>query len=74
MQGHGLVLDGKNCLIESEGVHVTIKNCDDLIVVASRHHVIILPRGDSQQVRDIVAAVKEQEEAEKQARKAKQNL
>lgn len=74
VQGHGLVLDGKNCLIESEGVHVTIKNCDDLIVVASRHHVIILPRGDSQQVRDIVAAVKEQEEAEKQARKAKQNL
>lgn len=57
--GDAIFRDTRGCLIEAEGIQVVTVGVSDLIVVASGGTVLILPRGESQRVREAVAAAKE---------------
>lgn len=57
--GDVIALDTANCLFRSDGIRIAAVGVSDLIVVASGKDVLILPRGQSQQVKRIVAALRE---------------
>jgi mannose-1-phosphate guanylyltransferase len=56
--GEVIAIDTSNCLIRSEGPLVAAVGVKDVIVIATRDAVLVLPRGDSQQVRRAVEALK----------------
>ena len=53
-----VALDTSNCLIRTDGPRVAALGISDLIVVATKDHVLILPRGRSQEVKQLLTAVK----------------
>ena len=57
-QGDVLAIDTRNCLVRSDGVRIAMVGVSDLVVVASGNDVLILPRGRSQEVKKIIAAMK----------------
>jgi mannose-1-phosphate guanylyltransferase/mannose-1-phosphate guanylyltransferase/mannose-6-phosphate isomerase len=59
MLGEVVALDSGGCLVRAEGPLVTVAGVNDLIVVATRDAVMILPRGSSQATRDIVRQLQE---------------
>lgn len=46
-----------NCYVRSDGLKVGLLGVDDLVVVASGDHVLIMRRGHSQHIRQLVAQV-----------------
>lgn len=52
------LINSRNCLVRSDGVHVTLVGVDDLIVVASGDQVMIVPRGQSQLVKQAAEAAR----------------
>lgn len=52
--GEAVFIDAENCLVRAEGVDVAVLGVKDLIVVVSDGAVMILPREQSQRVRDVV--------------------
>lgn len=59
--GDVIALDTSNCLIRSDGIRVAAVGVSDLIIVASGDSVLILPRGQSQHVKRVVQAIKDQD-------------
>lgn len=55
--GSVIALDTSNCLIRADGITVTVSGISDLIVVANGSHVMIVPKGRSQDVKKINAAL-----------------
>lgn len=51
-----LAIDTERCLIRSDGVRIHTVGVSDLIIVASGNDILILPRGESQNVRKVVEA------------------
>lgn len=58
LSGDALAIDSANMLIRSDGPTVTAVGVSDLIVVATGDAVLVLPRGESQRVKDMVEALK----------------
>jgi len=58
IQGDVVAIDTRNCLIRSEGPVVTTVGVENLIIVATGDAVMILPRGASQAVKQVVEALK----------------
>jgi mannose-1-phosphate guanylyltransferase/mannose-1-phosphate guanylyltransferase/mannose-6-phosphate isomerase len=56
--GNALLIDGSNSLVRSDGPSVVAIGVEDLIVIASGDAVLIVPRGESQRVREGVEALK----------------
>ena len=56
--GDVLAIDTANCLIRSDGPTIAAIGVSDLIVVATGRHVLILPRGRSQDVKRLVDDLK----------------
>jgi len=56
--GEVIAIDTSNCLIRSEGPLVAAVGVKDVIIIATRDAVLVLPRGDSQQVKRAVEALK----------------
>jgi mannose-1-phosphate guanylyltransferase len=56
--GEVLAIDTSNCLIRSEGPLVAAVGVKDVIIIATHDAVLVMPRGDSQQVRLAVEALK----------------
>lgn len=56
--GDVVVIDTADCLIRSDGPTVATLGISDLIVVATGDHVLILPRGRSQEVKSLLEAVR----------------
>jgi mannose-1-phosphate guanylyltransferase/mannose-1-phosphate guanylyltransferase/mannose-6-phosphate isomerase len=56
--GDVLAIDTANCFVRSDGVRVALVGVSDLIVVASGSDILILPRGRSQEVKQVVDALK----------------
>lgn len=54
VSGPASLLDGRGCLVRSEGPRVVAIGVEDLIVVATADAVLIVPRGQSQRVREAV--------------------
>jgi mannose-1-phosphate guanylyltransferase len=59
--GEVLAIDTRDCLIRSEGPLVAAIGVSDLIVIATHDAVLILPRGDSQQVKRAIEALRKQQ-------------
>lgn len=58
-RGDVVAIDSENCLIRTEaGRRVALVGVRDLIVVAAGDDVLVLPRGQSQDVRKIIEAMK----------------
>ena len=55
--GDALALDSKGCLIRSDGPLVAAVGVEDLIIVATADAVLVVPRGQSQRVKDAVETV-----------------
>jgi mannose-1-phosphate guanylyltransferase len=58
LAGDVLMLGARNCLIRSEGPLVAAIGVEDLVVIATADAVLIVPRAQSQRVREIVDALK----------------
>jgi mannose-1-phosphate guanylyltransferase len=58
LTGDVLALDSRNCLIRSEGPLVAAIGVEDLVVIATPDAILIVPRAQSQKVRDAVEALK----------------
>ncbi len=56
--GDVTTLDSRGCLIRSEGPAVVTVGVEDLIVIATGDAVLIMPRGESQRVREGFEALK----------------
>jgi mannose-1-phosphate guanylyltransferase len=59
LTGDVLALDVKNCLIRSEGPLVAAIGVEDLVVIATGDALLIVPKVQSQKVKDVVEALKE---------------
>ncbi|WP_332810730.1 mannose-1-phosphate guanylyltransferase/mannose-6-phosphate isomerase [Sphingomonas sp.] len=59
VSGEALVVDSSGCLIRSDGPLVTAIGVEDLVIVATGDAVLIIPRKDSQRVREAVALLGE---------------
>jgi len=56
-EGPVTVLDCDNCYIRSDGLEVAALGVSDLIIVASGQRLLVLPRGRSQEVKRLLAAM-----------------
>lgn len=54
-----VLIDTTNCLVRTDGARVAMVGVSDLIVIASGNDILILPRGQSQDVKKVVEALKE---------------
>jgi mannose-1-phosphate guanylyltransferase/mannose-1-phosphate guanylyltransferase/mannose-6-phosphate isomerase len=57
VEGDALAIDSAGSLLRSEGPRIVTLGVRDLIVVATADTVLVMPRGESQRVRDAVDAV-----------------
>lgn len=57
LQGAAHAIDARDCLVRSDGPHVTVVGVENLIVIATADEILVLPRGRSQEVRKAVAAL-----------------
>ena len=53
-----MLVDTRGCHIHADGITVTASGIEDLIVIANGSHVMIVPKGRSQDVKKIVEAMK----------------
>jgi mannose-1-phosphate guanylyltransferase/mannose-1-phosphate guanylyltransferase/mannose-6-phosphate isomerase len=58
LAGAALAIDSRNCLIRSDGPTVITVGVQDLIVIATEGAVMVVPRGESQRVKEAVEALK----------------
>lgn len=54
VSGPVMVLDGADNLVRAEGIHVSLAGVSDLIVVATKDAVLILPRDRAQDVKKLI--------------------
>ncbi|HEY9580149.1 MAG TPA: mannose-1-phosphate guanylyltransferase/mannose-6-phosphate isomerase [Rhizorhapis sp.] len=59
--GEVIAVDTQNCLVHSDGARVALVGVKDLIVVASGNDILIMPRGQSQDVRKVMKAMKDKD-------------
>lgn len=55
--GDAIAIDSNNCLIRSDGPTIVAVGVSDLIVVASEDAILVVPRGESQRVREALDAL-----------------
>jgi mannose-1-phosphate guanylyltransferase/mannose-1-phosphate guanylyltransferase/mannose-6-phosphate isomerase len=55
-----LALGARGCVIRSEGPLIAAIGIEDLVVIATPDAVLIVPKAQSQRVREAVEALKEQ--------------
>jgi mannose-1-phosphate guanylyltransferase len=58
--GPVIAVDSSNNYIQADGITVTVSGISDLIVVANGTHVMIVPKGRSQDVKKITEALKDE--------------
>jgi mannose-1-phosphate guanylyltransferase/mannose-6-phosphate isomerase len=52
--GSAVMLDASNNLVRGEGVHVSVVGVSDLVIVATRDSVLIIPRDRAQEVKSVI--------------------
>ena len=58
IQGAGVALDARNCVIHSDERLVAVLGVDDLVVVSTPDAVLVVPRARAQNVKELVAHLK----------------
>ena len=60
LEGETLVKDGRNLLVRSEdGVHVSVAGVSDLMIIATKDSVLVLPQARAQEVKSLIPKVDE---------------
>lgn len=59
VHGPAMLLDAQNCLVHSDGQLTAILGARDLVVVATPDAVLVLPRARAEDVKELVAKLKE---------------
>ena len=62
LRGEVDAIDASGLLVRAQGIHISCVGVQDLIVVATGDHVLVMPRGSSQRVREAVDALKARKE------------
>ena len=57
VSGDAIALDSRNCLVRSDGPVVVALGVDDLVVVATERAVLVVPRGETQRVKEAIDAL-----------------
>jgi mannose-1-phosphate guanylyltransferase len=52
--GSATLLDGMNNLIRGEGVHVSAIGVSDLVIIATKDAVLVMPRSRAQDVKKVI--------------------
>jgi mannose-1-phosphate guanylyltransferase/mannose-6-phosphate isomerase len=55
--GDAVLIDTRGCHVHADGITVTASGIEDLIVIANGSHVMIVPKGQSQDVKKIAEAL-----------------
>lgn len=63
-RGPVVAIDAENCVIQSDGPLTALVGVKDLVVVSTPDAVLVVPRGRAEQVKDLVAALRQQEREE----------
>lgn len=63
VSGEVIMLDSRNNHIHADGITVTASGISDLIIIANGSHVMIVPKGRSQDVKAIAEALKAKDQA-----------
>ena len=50
-----MLIDAEGSSVHSQGLRVTISGVRDVLVIATGTDVLVIPRGESQRVKDVVA-------------------
>lgn len=58
LEGEGIALRSEDCLIHSHGVMTTVVGAKDLVVVATKDAVLVVPKAHSQEVKGLVDRLK----------------
>ena len=58
LRGQAVAEASSGCLVIGDGVPVAVHGVEDLIVVATPHGVLVLPKGEAQRTKDLLAALK----------------
>ena len=58
-RGPAMLVDAKNCLVHSDGQLVVILGAEDLVVITTPDAVLVLPRARAEEVKQLVAKLKE---------------
>ena len=61
--GDAVLIDTRGCHVHADGITVTASGIEDLIVIANGSHVMIVPKGRSQDVKKIAEALKARSKA-----------
>jgi mannose-1-phosphate guanylyltransferase len=56
LRGDVIALETSDCLIQSDDLRISVAGVSDLIIIASGKDIMILPRGQSQDVKKLLAA------------------
>lgn len=57
LTGDVVAPDSRNCLVRSDGPVVVALGVEDLVIVATERAVLVIPRGESQRVREAIDAL-----------------
>jgi mannose-1-phosphate guanylyltransferase/mannose-6-phosphate isomerase len=58
VQGDGVLVGSRNCLVHSQGVLTTVVGGEDLVVVATHDAVMVAPKAKAQEVKGLVETLK----------------
>jgi mannose-1-phosphate guanylyltransferase / mannose-6-phosphate isomerase len=64
VQGPAVMLDAQDCLVHADDVLTSVVGAKDMMVVASRDAVLVVPRERAEAVKELVAALKQAERPE----------
>lgn len=64
VEGRGYVVDGANNLVRSEEALVAVVGLDDVAVIATRDAILVMPKAKADKVKDVVAMIASNGEAE----------
>lgn len=57
ISGDAVAVDSRNCLVRSDGPVVVALGLDDLVIVATERAVLVVPRGQTQRVKEAIDAL-----------------
>ena len=57
VSGDAVAVDSRGCLVRSDGPAVVALGVEDLVIVATERAVLVMPRGESQRVREAIDAL-----------------
>lgn len=67
LSGDAVAVDSRGCLVRSDGPAVVALGVEDLVIVATERAVLVVPRGESQRVREAIDALEARQRKERHA-------